>query len=93
MNPLIPMFRQAGNGPHLDHVQSNHERLEDWRMRMLRATGIEPTRQPYSVIPCQVCGVPVWVINPKQLVFRQLGYHRIPVYAPMIGRCDQHNLL
>jgi len=65
MNPLIPMFRQAGNGPHHDHVQSNHERLEDWRMRMLRETGMEPTRKPYRVIGCLVCNSPVWIVNPK----------------------------
>lgn len=67
MNPLIPIFRQAGNGPHRDHVQSDHERLEDWRMRMLRETGMEPTRKPYTVVECTVCRAPVWIVDPKHL--------------------------
>lgn len=64
-NPLIPMFRQAGNGPHDNHKQSDNERLEDWRMRMLRSTGIEPSRKPYRVAYCKICGAPVWYLDPK----------------------------
>ena len=61
MNPLIPMLRQGSNGPHIDHVQSDYERLEDWRMRMLKYAGIEPTRKPYRVI-FRPNTRPVWIL-------------------------------
>lgn len=69
-NPVIPMIRQGA------HYQTEHERFEDWRMRMLRETGLEPTRKHYKVIKCQVCKAPVWIINPQ--------------HTHLTGRCRKH---
>jgi len=55
-NPVIPMIRQGA------HNQTDHERMEDWRMRYEDYSGIQPVRV-FAVGFCRTCHKPAWFVG------------------------------
>ena len=55
-NPAIPMIRQGA------HAQTDHERMEDFRMRYEDHCGIQPVRI-WAVGFCRTCKKPAWFVG------------------------------